>query len=362
MAADSTSTLRSRLLLFGAGLGVALGLAEIILRLMPPMGPEFVLAATLGEIDHSAFKDDTELKVVLAPSVSADGFETNSKGIRGPSLSKKPAGEKRILAVGDSFTLGMQVDDGETFSAILDEALGTNVRVLNAGVPGYGTEQATGLMKRLVPIVEADAVLLTVYSGNDLRDNARWAESPGMPTTPPPVTVPPPQRSSLIKSLGRVSRVVSYMLLYADLQRRAEDFRIEEFRDEVAPFSDRDALNPLMPPTRAAMQRFNDACRDLAVRCGVALVPPAYVVHKARRASTFEAFGLDYDPDQIDGPARAILSAVRRPTTTIDLTEALQAAEDRQPYLLFDPHFSAAGHQIAADALQSFVTRLVESP
>jgi len=326
---------------------------------MPPLGPEFVLAATLGELDNSAFKDDVELKVVLAPSVKASGFHTNSLGIRGPSLAKKVPGEQRVLAIGDSFTLGMQVDNDETFSALLDEAMGSNVQILNAGVPGYGTEQAIGLMKRLVPSTEADAVLLTAYSGNDLRDNARWAVSPGMPTTPPPVKAPPPQRSSLTKFLGKHSRIVAYVLLYADLKRQADDFRIEEFRDEVAPFTDRDALNPLMPPTKAAMARFADACRDLQVSCGVALIPPAYVIHESRRASTFEAFGLKYDPTQIDQPGRAILGSVRKPIKTIDLTDALRRGADQQPYLVFDPHFSTAGHRIAASALEPFITDLL---
>ncbi len=351
--------MRSRFALSIAGLAFALALAEVILRVMPPLGPEFVLAATLGELDNTAFKDDVELKVVLAPSVKASGFHTNSLGIRGPHLAEKKSGERRVLALGDSFTLGMQVDDDETFSALLDQAMGDTVRILNAGVPGYGTEQAIGLMKRLVPITKADAVLLTVYSGNDLRDNARWAVSPGMPTTPPPVVAPPPQRSSLTKFIGKHSRIVAYALLYSDLKRQSDDFRIEEFRDEVAPFADRDALNPLMPPTKAAMARFADACRDLQVTCGVALIPPAYVIHESRRASTFEAFGLTYDPAQIVRPGQAILGSVRKPITTIDLTEALKLHADEQPYLVFDPHFSAAGHRIAASALKPFVTDLL---
>ena len=120
------------------------------------------------------------------------------------------------------------------------------------------------------------------------------------------------------------------------------------------------ALGPLLPPTQSALRRFHDACRQLAVRCGVALVPPAYVVHTARRDATFEAFGLQYSPDQIDQPARALLNAVPSAIPSIDLTPALQAAEDQRPYLLFDPHFSAAGHRIAAEELAPFLTNLLE--
>ena len=66
--------------------------------------------------------------------------------------------------------------------------------VLNAGVPGYGTDQARMSMERLVARTQADAVLLTVYAGNDLRDNDRWGRQEALPDTPPAVLPPPPQR------------------------------------------------------------------------------------------------------------------------------------------------------------------------
>jgi hypothetical protein len=360
MASSSKRPLRSRLLLAAASLTLALGLAEIALRLMPPMGPEFVLAATISDLDHSVFENDVALRVVLAPNISTTGFHTNRLGTRGADISEKQPSEKRILTVGDSFTLGMQVRDAETFSALLDESLGDSIRVLNAGVPGYGTEQATGMMRRLVPTVQADAVLLTVYTGNDLRDNARWAESPGMPSKPPTVVeAPPPERSGLVKAIARHCRIVAYMVMFSDLSRVEDDFRLAEFKDEVLPFAGRDYLKPLLPSTRSALTRFNEACAELQVRCGVALIPPAYVVHTDRLDATFEAFGLEPSLEHAQAPQQAIRSLIRSPTTVLDLTEALQDNVDKRPYLTFDPHFSAAGHQIAATALRDFAASLV---
>jgi len=327
------------------------------------MGPEFVLAATISDMDHSVFEDDVVLRVVLAPNVATTGFRTNRHGIRGGALPTKEPSEKRILTVGDSFTLGMQVRDDETFSALLDESLGDSVRVLNAGVPGYGTEQAIGMMRRLVPTVQADAVLLSVYTGNDLRDNARWAESPGMPSEPPSVVEPPPpERSGLVKTLAQHSRIAAYLVMYSDLGRVEDDFRLAEFKDEVLPFAGRDHLKPLLPPTRSAMIRLNQACAELQVRCGVALIPPAYVVHTDRMPATFEAFGLEPSLEHIHGPQRSIRGLIRSPTTVLDLTDALQEHADEQPYLVFDPHFSAAGHRVAAAALQDFAAALVSDP
>jgi len=345
------------------GLVLAFALTETVFRLLPPMGPEFVLSATTGHMDNALFVDDVTLRVTLAPNIDTPNYTTNSLGIRGPALSTKLADHKRVLAIGDSFTLGMQVADDQTFSALLTEALGENVTVLNAGVPGYGTEQAVGLMRRLVPLAQPEAVLLTVYTGNDLRDNARWVKSPGMPTTPPEVVEPPPpQRSSWLSGLSKISRTVAYAIMYADLRNAESDFRIREFKDEILPFTDRDHLNPLMPPTRSAIRKFGESCRDIRVRCGVAIIPPAYVVHPERLQRTFEAFGIDADDTEIDSPQRMIRGAVPHPIPVIDLTEDLKTHADRGPYLIFDPHFSAEGHAIAATGLAPFITKLLEIP
>ena len=113
------NTWRSRLALSMGGLLLAVALAETVFRLIPPMGPEFVLSATTGHMDNALFVDDVTLRVTLAPNVDTPNYTTNSLGIRGPALSTKLADHKRVLAIGDSFTLGMQVADDETFSARL---------------------------------------------------------------------------------------------------------------------------------------------------------------------------------------------------------------------------------------------------
>jgi lysophospholipase L1-like esterase len=342
---------------------VALSIAELVFRLMPPMGPEFVLAATTGTMDNALFKDDVTLRVVMSPNIRTAHYNSNSLGVRAPELGVKTGDQQRILAIGDSFTLGLQVADDETFAARLTEHLSPDVMVINAGVPGYGTEQSRGLMLRLVPKIQPDAVLLTVYSGNDLRDNANWAISPGMPTTPPTVVqAPPPQRSKWLSILAKYSRLVAYSLMFSDLKQAESDFRIGEFKDEILPFTRRDHLHPLMPPTRNALRQFAESCNELRVRCGVAIIPPAFVVHPERIERTFEAFGIDAKQREIDAPQLLIRGAVPPSVPVIDLTHSLQTHADREPYLIFDPHFSAAGHDITATALLPFVKTLLEAP
>ena len=72
----------------------------------------------------------------------------NGQGLRiQPHTAPPPA---HVLAVGDSMTFGEGVAAGETYSAVLERALG--VRVYNAGVPGYSSAQMLGRLRRYLPM------------------------------------------------------------------------------------------------------------------------------------------------------------------------------------------------------------------
>ena len=71
----------------------------------------------------------------------------NVHGWRGSDVSvSKAEGVYRILVLGDSFMAGLQVEDDETFSSVLErrlnlERLPHRVEVINLGVPSFGTDQ-----------------------------------------------------------------------------------------------------------------------------------------------------------------------------------------------------------------------------
>jgi lysophospholipase L1-like esterase len=100
-------------------------------------------------------------------------FSTNRAGFRGPELPAAPRqGGLRIVALGDSFTYGEGVADGDTMSAQLERLLGERagagaaaIEVVNLGEPGVNTEVELGTLRKhrhLAP----DLVLLS-YVLND---------------------------------------------------------------------------------------------------------------------------------------------------------------------------------------------------
>ncbi|HEY0510379.1 MAG TPA: GDSL-type esterase/lipase family protein [Thermoanaerobaculia bacterium] len=102
----------------------------------------------------------------------AIGKEGEEEGLRvqpHPAPPSPPG--PRVLAVGDSMTFGEGVPADATYSAVLERTLG--VRVDNAGVPGYSSAQMLGRLRRYLPALRPDVVLMTL---SPLWDRQRCAK------------------------------------------------------------------------------------------------------------------------------------------------------------------------------------------
>ena len=105
---------------------------------------------------------------------------TNSHGLRGAELAAKGT-RKRILAVGDSTTFGLGVNDEEAWPAQLEQLLNARgpepqYEVLNAGVTGYTAFQC--LQYLLTRGFDLAPDLLVVTSGNNACDTFRPVSDP----------------------------------------------------------------------------------------------------------------------------------------------------------------------------------------
>lgn len=104
-------------------------------------------------------------------------FRINSQGMRADRdfAYEKPPGKLRILSLGDSFTIGYEVELEECFSSVMEReliAMGYDVEVINAGVSGYSTAEECLYLERELIKYDPDLVLVSYYS-NDVRDNVR---------------------------------------------------------------------------------------------------------------------------------------------------------------------------------------------
>jgi hypothetical protein len=87
-------------------------------------------------------------------------------GLRGNGREAAPSGSP-ILAVGDSFTFGDEVDDADTWPARLEEITGRPV--LNGGVFGYGLDQIVLRAESLLDRFPADTLVVSIIPNDVLR-------------------------------------------------------------------------------------------------------------------------------------------------------------------------------------------------
>jgi GDSL-like Lipase/Acylhydrolase family len=88
-------------------------------------------------------------------------------GIRSNGASRRVADRPLTLAVGDSFTFGDGVGDDQTWPAHLEEL--AEARVVNAGVPGYGVDQAVLRAEILAARFRPDVIVLGLIHDDILR-------------------------------------------------------------------------------------------------------------------------------------------------------------------------------------------------
>jgi lysophospholipase L1-like esterase len=93
----------------------------------------------------------------------------------GSVVGAKPAGEFRIVVLGDSYTVGGQVPYDQTFPEVLERDLHdagySSVRVINAGVGGYTTFNESGLLQEDLSWLQPDLVVVAAFLGNDVSEN-----------------------------------------------------------------------------------------------------------------------------------------------------------------------------------------------
>jgi lysophospholipase L1-like esterase len=171
---------------------------EITLRLLRPQPTYSYLQESVGEqyapSDFIPFtlKPNYEEK---SPSQEFPGEQvtitTNSLGLRGAEVSlEKPAGVKRVLVLGDSYTFGVYVEDDETYSAVLESLFreeGAQVEVINAGyADGWEPDEHYAWLVNRGLEFEPDLVIYGFFVGNDISGlfPEYWSEldARGLPT------------------------------------------------------------------------------------------------------------------------------------------------------------------------------------
>ena len=166
--------------------------------------------------------------------------EINADGLRDRTHpTEKPAGTHRLVALGDSVTLGAGIKPEEAFPQVLERRLwrdGRRVEVMNVGLWGWSTRQERMAYERIVRRYRPDQVLLAVCL-NDIPE--------------------------LQNNLARPPALLAALFKGSALVRRVMNASGREIQNVEQLFTDRDT-----PRVREAFARFFDEVRVLRDEVG----------------------------------------------------------------------------------------------
>jgi lysophospholipase L1-like esterase len=374
MARLSLRRLAARTLLLAAGLALGLAAAELAVRLLRPQ-PVMVVSRGLYQADPPRrYRLAPGFRGRLTNRVEFDTrVETDAAGLRGPEAGPRRPGVLRVLALGDSFTFGVGVEQAEAWPARLAAhlaAAGQPAQALNAGAPGFGVpDEVAWLAKWGLPL-DPDVVAIAVFVGNDLQDAA--PDVPKVEVVDGALVLQGEGKPSLGRWLYYHSHL--FVLLKSGLPAgvgrrlraalgRPEPWEVRELRLEFDLYGEK--LPPSLRAGAAATERAVGELARLArsrrFRPVALLIPSEPQVDPAAWRQVLARLGLDpagYDPGR---PTRLFAGMFERAgVPVLDLTRPLADAVARgeRVYYPIDKHLTAAGQDLVARQAAAFLRAL----
>jgi len=296
-------------------------------------------------------------------------IRTNGIGLREDAeIGPKQPGTYRILAIGDSFTMGVGVNGPETFVELLEDRLneasfgGMKYEVINAGVPGFNINQEIITLDERGRELMPDLVVLGIFVGNDISDSLNSGEVLVVNGTLRAAgeqggLLPPAVRYWLQRSshLYRLVWPLQRRLLDRNFDARArasELRRLSIYSTQVdGPAAD------LWQGTEEQLDRFVRTAVSLGIRPAVITIPESMQVVAPAWDATVERLQLSRDVYAHDYPNRRIADFLgRRGVPVLDLIDVFATTESDTPhYFAMDGHWTVSGNQLAAQRIYDFL-------
>jgi len=363
------------LVVAGVALIAALGLCEMLVRLMAPQQLILKRPDVWKPVDSLGWVNWPNLHTTINTGERTVSVFTDQDGYR-VARAGRVEGKKRILLLGDSFMEALQVEYDQSLSGLLETRLsqrfGEPVAVRNSGVGGWDPPQYLMQARRSLANERYDLVLVSVYLGNDVV--VRRVED-YQPRSPAPV-----HRLRLPRGLNG-SELIDAVLypvndffeqhsqLFMLLKTRsnellthfgltAEEFPAELLREE--------ASSPRWSVTADILSDIRNVAQAHGVPTLFVLIPAPYQVDTAEFHRSLRAFRIDSAAVDLDQPDRLMGEAMSRHRLDVYdmLSDFRQAARaGARLYGKVDRHPSPAGHDLLERVLEPLVVaRLRTTP
>lgn len=310
-------------LLLLISVAIALVAGELVLRLKNSSMANYDIEMWRYAKELKQQSPDPALDFDHVPSRSAElqkvEIRLNEKGLRGGPLRPPAEGERRILFLGGSITLGWGVPEPDTISSVLQRMLndaGVKAQVLNGGVGNYNTERYVSRFFKTLTDLQPTDIVVQYF----LRD----AEE-----------LPPGGGNLLLRhSELAVTLWIAYHRLF---DRSGEQTLVDHYRKVYQPGA------PGFQVMQAELKRLADYAAAHNIRIYLGMTPDVHNLIDYK-------FGFVHDTMRRLAQADGYL-----------FVDFLPVLSGRPPEQLFampgDPHPNALGHRLMAEALFPVITK-----
>ena len=287
----------------------------------------------------------------------------NGSGVRDDEeIGPKPPNERRIVLLGDSLVLSVQVPFSQTFGELLERRLNADpspyrYRVINAGVQGYGPVEELHFFESMAATFQPDLVIETIFVGNDAEEASRTGsrlKAGGAAPLAVRDTVATQfrrlVRRSMVLQLLRLRVVAATARFHGVLT--APEPPLQSYAASPAP-----RIGEGLAITRQCVRDIAAIAASQGASTAIALMPARFQVDDADYGRLKEAVTAAGGELQRDAASQRFDAALAElPLPRVDLLPELRRALPG-PDLFFQEtvHLTPRGHEVVAEALYRFI-------
>lgn len=292
--------------------------------------------------------------------------EVNEDGFRDTPFGEKNE-DAKIMVLGDSFVSNISVTEEEVFTKLIEDQL-TDTSVYNLGVNGYGQVQEYIVLKKWLPKIQPDIVVVLIYLRNDFSDNmGKFSWLYPRPTVAfdagAPMQIHPPSTD-----YKRKEELPFYYKshLYRLVKKSISTIKSKTTKETNASYTPPEVntcSSSFSEDTKAMyetmeklMLEMNQLGKENDTPIVFALAPSMFQVEDALWSKIAE-----YDPSiklQNDMPNKTLSAfAKANKLDMIDLMPALQEADRKgvKMYNAQEQHWTVNGNKVVADVLSEYL-------
>lgn len=298
----------------------------------------------------------------------------NGLGVRDDEeIGPKPPGERRIVVLGDSLVLSVQVAEDQTFCELLERRLnqraaaGVRYRVINGGVQGYGPVEELLFFRSIAAQVQPDIVLHTIFVGNDAEE--ALTSAPKLEgSARPAASVLRESVMTRLRRLVRNSMVLQVLRLRVLSATERMGFDMQPPEPPLQTYAARPAprIAEGIAATRRAVGDVAKHAATFGARTAIVLMPARFQVDDEDYRELSQAVrqaGGELVRDAANERFAAAFAGL--PLPRLDVLPALRKSLPG-PDLFYERtvHLTPRGHEIVAEALDRFLhdQRLLDDP